>query len=83
MEHKDLAEVIEDKVATRQDVKYLRQALKQDIKDVHTELKQDISDVRTELKQNIQSSESRVLAKLGGLITLDTVVLGILISVHH
>lgn len=54
-----LAEVVDHQLATKQDLKELKQ-----------ELKQDIKLLRQEVKQDLKSLEFRLLTKLGGFIAL-------------
>ena len=76
-----LNEVVDSELASKQDVETVRKELKRDIK----ELELKIETVREELKRDIKELELRLThtltVRLGGLMALGIVLIGILVKV--
>ncbi len=58
------AELINERLATRQGLKELETSLKRDIKELETSLKRDIKELETSLKRDIKELELRLEAKI-------------------
>ena len=58
--------LIDDKLATKQDLKALEMATKRDIKELETSLKRDIADVKRDMKE----LEARMTIRLGTMMVL-------------
>jgi hypothetical protein len=64
-----IAELVNEQLATKRDLKELEAALRRDIEALRTELKRDIEALRTELKRDLKELELRITVRLGALIT--------------
>ena len=67
--------LIEDQLATKQDIKALEAATRHDIKELEAATKQDIAATRREIKaleaatrRDIKESEQRLIIRLGGMM---------------
>ncbi len=76
---KILVEIMEDKLATKQDLSELGLAMKQDIAEVRQELKRDILDLRHETKKDHLELKHELTLRLGAMITAG---IGILAALH-
>jgi len=70
------AALMDDKIATKRDMKELETALKRDLMDVETRLKTEIEDVR----RDIRESEQRVIIKLGSMMVVAVGVVAALVK---
>lgn len=88
-----VAGLLDDTLATKQDIQEVRTGLRQDIAEVRTELKQDIAELRIEVKQDIgllrsemRELETRMTLRMGtlfvGTASIMTAILSILHLVH-
>ncbi|MGH8489571.1 MAG: hypothetical protein ACREXS_12090 [Gammaproteobacteria bacterium] len=75
------AELVEENLATKRDLKELEVALKRDIKELETSLKRDIKELETSLKRDIKELETslkhdmkeleyRMTLKLGAMMVV-------------
>jgi len=83
---KILVEIMEEKLASKQDLQDLNLALHQDINDFKTEVRQDIHDFKVEVKQDIndfkvefrnslQQVESKLTIRMGTMMAASIVIL--------
>ena len=71
-----IAEIIEDRLSTKQDLKELEVALKQDLKELEVALKYDILD----LKRDMKEMEQRIIIKLGAMMAASIAIIAALIK---
>ena len=67
-----IAEIVEDKLATKRDLEELRIALKRDIESLRTELKRDIKEL-----------EYRMIVKIGSMFGIGITALVLLMKIFH
>jgi chromosome segregation ATPase len=68
-----LAEVMESNLATREDIKDIRQEMQQEFKDVRKEIgdvRGEITHLRQEIKSDIQQSEQRMTIRIGTIVSI-------------
>ena len=82
-----LAEIIDERLATKQDLKELEMRLKQDLKELEMRLKQDLKELEMRLKQDIldlrgdmKEMEMRLTIRLGAMLTAGIVIVAALVK---
>ena len=68
-----LIEIIEDRLATKQDMKELETTLKQDMKELETTLKRDMKELELRLKHDLT-------IRIGGMLTAGIVIIAALVK---
>ncbi|CAL7964141.1 conserved hypothetical protein [Gammaproteobacteria bacterium] len=84
-----MAEIIEDKLATKKDLELVREdlelvksELKRDIEATKSELKRDIKELELNMDLRIESSKNTTIVWLGSMIAVGVTILGFLIKFH-
>ena len=72
--------LIENELATKQDIEQLRLTTKRDMKELETALKRDIAELRTELKRDISEFKAEILKWMFGALLGQTAILTALIK---
>ncbi|MCP4653995.1 MAG: hypothetical protein GY856_01115 [bacterium] len=86
-----IAALIEDRMATKQDlnaqdaalkrdIKELETALRRDIKELETALRRDIKELETAVKRDLKELEMRLTIRLGGLLAVGIALIATLIK---
>jgi capsule polysaccharide export protein KpsE/RkpR len=63
-----MADIVDDKLATKNDLAQVNSDLRWAIEETRSELKRDIEELRTEFKQSMKELELRMTIKLGSLM---------------
>jgi len=79
-----LVEIIEERLATKQDLKELELLLKQDLKELELLLKQDLKELELLLKQDLKELELRLkldlTLRLGGMLVAGIAIVATLVK---
>ena len=71
-----IAELIDDKLATKQDIL----ALKRDMKEMEISLKRDMKEMELTLKKDIKDSELRLTVRFGAMLTAGIAITATLVK---
>jgi len=85
------ANLIDERLATKHDIKELdtslkrdmkelETSLKHDMKELETSLKRDMKELETSLKRDIKESELRLIIKLGAMLTTGIIIVAALVK---
>ena len=74
------ANLIDERLATKHDIKELDTSLKRDMKELETSLKHDMKELETSLKRDIKESELRLIIKLGAMLTTGIIIVAALVK---
>jgi len=74
------AEIIDERLATKQGMKELEAALKRDLKELEVALKRDLKELETTLKRDMKELEMRLTIRLGIMMTAGIVIVATLVK---
>lgn len=76
----EITEIMGDRLATKQDIKELRDELKRDMKELRDELKRDMKELETKVETKIEAIEHRMIIKFGAMLVVAIGILSIVIK---
>ena len=82
-----LADIVEERLATKQDIATLRRDIKEletslrhDMKELETSLKRDIKELETSLQRDMKDMEYRMTIRLGAMLAVSITIMGPLVK---
>ena len=73
-------QIIEEKLATKVDLKKLEVSLKRDMKELETTLKRDMKELEILLKREMKDLELRLTIRLGAMMTAGIIIVATLVK---
>ena len=75
-----LAEMVNETLATKRDLKELELVLKRDLKELELVLKRDLKELELVLKRDLKELEMRLTIRLGGMLTAGIAIVAALVK---
>ena len=75
-----LAELINEDLATKQDIRELEMATKRDLKELEMATKHDLKELEVSLKRDIKEMEMSLTIRLGSIVTVGIAVVATLVK---
>jgi hypothetical protein len=75
-----LAEIVEERLATKRDLKEVEVALKRDLKELEAALKRDIKDLEVSLKREISEIKSETIKWVAGMLIAQAALIATLVK---
>jgi len=76
-----IAEIVNEQMATKRDIKELETALRHDMKEMDTALRRDMKEMETVLKHEIKEMEMRLTIRMGAMAVVTIGVITTLVKI--